>query len=481
MALWADRLVKHEWKWVLALSLLGLALRIGYVLSQQPGFYFMDSLEYDRAARTFLETGHFDPKYYRLPLYPVFMAMVYSVFPSEPASLRLVQTFAGVLICLVVWGLARRLFGPPTALVALAGSVLFPVHIVLSGIEYPVLLGTLLIWLVLWALVAREQSESRSFELLLAAGLGAAVTAMLFEAGLVLGFFALLCVLGRRAPWQARLVDLAVLAILGVTLLGTWTLKMVRSDDFRPLVLKAGIHLPTAPGVDAPLWEGSGENLLSAKLAGLARNPGWTVRHFFREFFHFWNPYPDRIASADEKFRKKSHALDARMVVPNSLVGDLPRLLYAVGYSGLLFAAFLGAIAAFGNARGAVILMTWPVVLGLCYSPFFTQMRYRIPADPSFIIFGAYAVEAAIENTLWIRVIHFFKALWEGWKKIAEKIMVFWTFVLLLLLFVLIVGPIAILMKIFRKDPMHAPLAPGSFWALREKTREGMEECLRQF
>jgi hypothetical protein len=274
---------------------------------------------------------------------------------------------------------------------------------------------------------------------------------------------------------------LAVLGIIGVVLLGSWALKMARSDDFRPLFLKAGIHLPSAPGVAPPLWEGSGENLLQAKLAGLASNPGWTVKHFFREFLHFWNPYPDRIVSADERFRAKSHTLDSRLVVHNGLVGDLPRLLYAIGYGGLLVAALAGGIAALGQARGAMILVAWPVVLGLCYSPFFTQMRYRIPADPSLIILGAYAVEAAIENTLWTRVVHFFKALWEGWKKIAEKIMIFWTFVLLMLLFVLIVGPIAILMKIFRKDPMHAPLAPGSFWALREKTREGMEECLRQF
>jgi hypothetical protein len=108
-------------------------------------------------------------------------------------------------------------------------------------------------------------------------------------------------------------------------------------------------------------------------------------------------------------------------------------------------------------------------------------MRYRIPADPAFIILGAYAVEAAVEQTLLTRIVSFFKALWAGWKKIAEKIMLFWTFILLMLLFVLVLGPIAILMRIFRKDPMQAPLAPGSFWALKERTREGMEECLRQF
>jgi len=36
-------------------------------------------------------------------------------------------------------------------------------------------------------------------------------------------------------------------------------------------------------------------------------------------------------------------------------------------------------------------------------------------------------------------------------------------------------------MKLFRKDPMHGLKSPGSFWALRERTREKMDECLKQF
>ena len=56
---------RAEKAWVLALLALALALRVGFVLLQQPGFYFEDSLDYDRAARAFLQTGHFDARYYR--------------------------------------------------------------------------------------------------------------------------------------------------------------------------------------------------------------------------------------------------------------------------------------------------------------------------------------------------------------------------------------------------------------------------------
>jgi len=108
-------------------------------------------------------------------------------------------------------------------------------------------------------------------------------------------------------------------------------------------------------------------------------------------------------------------------------------------------------------------------------------MRYRIPADPAFILLGAYAVELTLKKSIWGESLGSLKALWEGWKRIAEKIAVVQTFILLFLLFVVGLGPISLLMRLFRKDPMHAPKAPGSFWALRERSRERMEECLRQF
>ena len=169
------------------------------------------------------------------------------------------------------------------------------------------------------------------------------------------------------------------------------------------------------------------------------------------------------------------------MVVENSLVGDRSRLLYAGGFSLLLAAAAAGAAVSLRAVPGSGFLVAWPVVLGACYAPFFTQMRYRIPADPAFILLGAYTVELTLQRTLWGSLWDSLKALWEGWKRIAEKILVVQTFLILFILFVVVMGPIALIMKLFRKDPMHAPRAPGSFWALREKTREGMEECLRQF
>jgi len=274
---------------------------------------------------------------------------------------------------------------------------------------------------------------------------------------------------------------LAIFGLSAVVVLGPWIYGMVKSGDYRALILRPGLHLPAAPGVNPPLWEGSGENLLSSKLSGLARNPWWTVHHAWTEFVHFWDPYPDRLASADKNFREKLHEKDTRMAVDNSLVGDTSQLLYAAGFSALLVVSAIGALVALRTIPGSGFLVAWPVALGICYAPFFTQMRYRLPADPAFILLVAYVMQLTLNGSLWGEGLRSLKALWQRWKRIAEKIAVVQTFVLLFLLFVVGLGPIALLMKLFRRDPMDAPRAPGSFWALRERTRERMDECLKQF
>lgn len=104
-----------------------------------------------------------------------------------------------------------------------------------------------------------------------------------------------------------------------------------------------------------------------------------------------------------------------------------------------------------------------------------------IPADPAILLPESKAAGPVSERSLLGGIRDSLKAVWDGWKRIAEKILAVQTFVILFVLFVLVIGPIALLMKLFRKDPMHAAGTAGSFWTVRERTRERLEECLKQF
>src|SRR5437867_7809757 len=307
MSMRPDRPTRAEWRWVLVLVGLALALRVGFVLFEQPGFYFEDSLDYDRAARAFLETGHFDARYYRFPLYPLVMAASYKVFGTGLTPFRIIQAILGAATCLCVWALGRRLFGIRTGLLAMFGAAVFPVHVVLAGIEYPVVLGTFLVWWVLALLGGNVAETTHDSGRLLLAGVGVALASMLFEGGWVLGIFLCVWMVFGQSVRIAGLRSLMIVGLASFVVLGPWIYGMMKSGDYRPLILRPGLHLPSAPGVDPPVWEGSGENLLMSKLAGLARNPWWTVHHTWTEFVHFWDPYPDRLASADKGFREKLH------------------------------------------------------------------------------------------------------------------------------------------------------------------------------
>jgi 4-amino-4-deoxy-L-arabinose transferase-like glycosyltransferase len=472
---------RRELFWVLALLALALILRIGYVLSEPRGFYFFDSVDYDRAAQSYLTTGSFDRLYDHLPLYPLMMATAYRMFGTDLLPLRLVQAILSLGICLCIWILGRRLFGERAGLLALAGGAVFPLHVVLPGIEYPVVLGTLLIWGALLFMAGREGGGDRTAARVAAAGVLAGLSAMTFEAGAGAAAFLLVWILLGPSFRGRRIRQGSVLVAAILLTLSPWLFVMSRSANFRPVLRRAAIHLPTAPGSDPPMVEENGANLLDAKLSGMALHPAWTVRYVGSEFFQFWNPYPSRLWAADPVFRQEAHRDDPRMLVDNPLVGTRARLLYAAAFAALLAAALAGAGVAARKVPAARFLAWWPVMLGVSYAFFFVQTRYRIPAEPAFLLLGAYAADIALQGALPTEIKASSKALWEGWKKIALKIAVVQTFILLFLFFILGLGPIALFMKLFRKDPMAAERQSGSFWVLRERTRETLAECLRQF
>ena len=75
----------------------------------------------------------------------------------------------------------------------------------------------------------------------------------------------------------------------------------------------------------------------------------------------------------------------------------------------------------------------------------------------------------------------FLAAVWAGWKKVAAKIAAVQTFILLLIIFTFVLGPIALLMRLLRRDPMRFPREAGTFWIFRPSPRETLEDCTRQF
>lgn len=102
--------------------------------------------------------------FFQEPLYPYFVGAVYACAGESRTALRLVQAGLGALAALLVWALARRLFGPAPALLAALAlatyrpALLLPCLLLKPNLFVPLIAG---LALVLAEAVARERTPGR--------------------------------------------------------------------------------------------------------------------------------------------------------------------------------------------------------------------------------------------------------------------------------------------------------------------------------
>ena len=112
-------------------------VRVVFVLSLQPGFYFWDSVKYDRAAVHLINDGNFGPEYDRSPAYPLFLAGIYLVLGKSILTVRLVEALLGGLIAVLIAIIGRYTLGAATGLAAGLIWSLYPLAVFLAGLVYP--------------------------------------------------------------------------------------------------------------------------------------------------------------------------------------------------------------------------------------------------------------------------------------------------------------------------------------------------------
>ena len=74
-------------------------------------------------------------------------------------------------------------------------------------------------------------------------------------------------------------------------------------------------------------------------------------------------------------------------------------------------------------------------------------------------------------------------ALFRGWMKFAHILALINTTLILTIVYLALIGPMAIVMKIFRRDPLGAgtPPAQGSFWKIKGPVHHTIADSKRQF
>jgi 4-amino-4-deoxy-L-arabinose transferase-like glycosyltransferase len=379
-----------NWRRTLSLIFfLALLTRVVFILTQQTGFYFPDSLVYSQTAVELLSAREFGADFGHAPGYPVFLAAVYWLFGESIFTIRVVESVMGAFLVVIIAALGRRVGGEIVG--ALAGILwaVYPMGIFIVGLVYPTgLAATLLACAVYCVLPAKLEEFGAKGVFLGGVFLGLAALTIPVALLTIVVVAAWVFYWGRHS----RLFLASILLLGSAVSLAPWTARnFIVHGRLIPVQanFEQHFHKPIIVIPEADLRKDGVNTVLFRR---------YVVRTS-RNFLYFWELYPSRILTTDQGYRDELHANDSRIVketiyTHNGLINAVSIL-----STGPIFLfAFLGTAAMWPRKelRRSLSLL-WIIALSFAvgYAFFSGKIRYRIPVEPYLIILSAYGIHAA--------------------------------------------------------------------------------------
>jgi tetratricopeptide (TPR) repeat protein len=399
-----------------------LLVRIVYTLSlrQSPFFnglivdaQWHDQWAWDWARGAWSMGGH---AFFRAPLYPFFLSLIYRVFGHDLLAVRIVQAVVGASTVAALAGCGWRIGGKRMALWAAAIGALYGPLIFFDG---ELLIPNLLVALLAWSLFFLLAAPSLCAELLAALFLGLAVIARP-NAVVLLPVFLYFGWSRHRGAEHVRKGTLVWMTIVALIPAACITLVNAREEKTFVFVASqggvnfyAGNH-PGATGrtVEIPEMKNvqtGWSNFVEASQEVAEKAEGKRLNS--REVSNYWlTKGLDWIVSAPGDAAvltlKKIYYVVNAYEVPNErdlyfrrpfplnlLLWRLPFFAFPWG---LIFPlAVAGALAGRRDRerkQSIGALINWTLVLGLFLVPFFITARFRMDIVPALILLAAYAL-----------------------------------------------------------------------------------------
>ncbi|HUS81697.1 MAG TPA: glycosyltransferase family 39 protein [Dehalococcoidia bacterium] len=233
-----------------AILLLALALRLAWIAYAHPNpddGRFDDTLFYDHAAQA-LAAGEGFPGFFDAqtagwpPGYPLLLAGIYKTFGHDFLAPRLLNVFAGVATCLLVYLIGARVFDRRTGLIAAFLLAVFPSHVyrttllmteVLTGAIVALLAYLLLTW------VLKKGGPSRWQ----AVALGVLFGAFALTRGEALAFVPVALIAWKlvEPSWRRFAGGAALMVAASVLVIAPWTVRnAIAMDAFIPIASGLG-------------------------------------------------------------------------------------------------------------------------------------------------------------------------------------------------------------------------------------------------
>lgn len=345
--------------------------------------------------------------YFKPPLYPHVLAVLYDLFGARPAPVYLLQSLMGAATCVLVLGLGRVVFTPRTALVGALVCALLPI---LPFLEFQLVaepLTTLLTMAALVLLVARGERR----RLVAVAGLMIGIAALGRPNLLVLAPV-LACWLWRR---DGRRLGAALVLLVGIGVgIAPATLHNMREGRLVLVSANGGVNLWTGirPGADGAsaipigiLWDdvqleaaeagapdpaAADRWLLRRSLDQMRDDPARAVVLFGRKLLLLVNAHEGRNnIGADWLAREHGMVTLHRWWPGFWLVAPLALL----GLAAVLRPRWFGLDR---PARPALVPLLWTLAaLALVVVPFFVNARFRQPLLPLLALLAAHGAAVA--------------------------------------------------------------------------------------
>jgi 4-amino-4-deoxy-L-arabinose transferase-like glycosyltransferase len=378
------------------------ALRIAYffVLSILNATPSEDGPEYDQIALNLVKYHQFAiypgaPTSFRPPLYPFFLAIIYTVFGHSYAVVRIAQAIFSSLSTYLLYRIAYILTEDKRVAVISAWLLaLYPPSLYFSG---RFLTETLFIFLVLLSFLLLLKTKNTWSGL--SSGMFLGLSALTRTQGLLfLPLFLLWGYLKGKLKFTFSILFGTILAIL------PWTIRNYRihhafipictnggitfwmsnnpyalEDRFIDWVLENKKNLITLPS-NLVMWKNLSEvesdrNFYRMGIRWILKHPGDFIKLIPKKLIRAWSPLTTSGVPLAKRFR----------------------ILYGVIYTILILLAFWGFFVTRTQWRKLWPLYYPPVAFTLLFVIFYGSTRQRSPADPFWLILTAVGIVRLLE------------------------------------------------------------------------------------
>ncbi len=388
---------------------IAMVLRVIYLIQAQandPLFFApqMDALYHHQWAQAIVARTEFiADAYFRAPLYPFFLALLYRIFGVNLFVVRLVQALLGAVSCGFLFLIGKRLFNRRSGLAVGLLMAVYPLFIYFDG---ELLIPVLLIFLVLAGFVAFYISERFDRYWYLPGfvfGLAA-----LARPNILTFLAALFCwFLWRyRAGWWRRAVPFFLAVLLPIV--PVTVRNYVKSGQLILIAWQGGTNFyignnefsdgttAIVPGTRGSWWGGYNDVKVSAERAlGRSLKGAEIDRYWMAQGLKFWQQNPGRALLLT---LKKIYLLFAGYEVSNNrdiyffkrysflnfLIFALPFFKFPFGL--VLPLALAGFYLSRNKWRSLLPVYLFITVYGFSFVPFFITARYRLPLVPFYLL-----------------------------------------------------------------------------------------------